>query len=276
MVGTAPLIWFFVLSYAIAWTIWIAIGIMLPDLEPGRGTFITVPGAWAPTIAALVVTSRTEGRVGLRELLAQVCRWRMGLKWYGLAILGPTALGLLAVGIHTVLGGAPPSLAGVAAGFGMPPEEAPQALVAFPMVFLLLCLGGPLAEESGWRGFAQARMQERMGAGPAGLAIGLIWALWHLPLIVFVPSGTGQIPPWFYLPCVAALGVVFAWGYNRTGQSVLFTILLHAGFNTFFAYRIVLEPESPALLAITLALLLGAAAAAYRQMGSRTLRESET
>ena len=219
MVGTAPLIWFFVLSYAIAWTIWIAIGIMLPDLEPGRGTFITVPGAWAPTIAALVVTSRTEGRVGLRELLAQVCRWRMGLKWYGLAILGPTALGLLAVGIHTVLGGAPPSLAGVAAGFGMPPEEAPQALVAFPMVFLLLCLGGPLAEESGWRGFAQARMQERMGAGPAGLAIGLIWALWHLPLIVFVPSGTGQIPP-----------SLAKWGVEGGCQSRVYTTVAPAAW----------------------------------------------
>jgi len=268
MVGTAPLIWFFVLSYAIAWTIWIAIGIMLPDLDPDRGTFITVPGAWAPTIAALVVTARYEGREGLRDLLTQVCRWRIGWRWYGLAVLGPTALGLLAVGLHVLLGGTPPSLAAVAAGFDLPAEEAVGAIVAFPMVFLLLCLGGPMAEESGWRGFAQARLQRRFGAGPAGLVIGFIWALWHLPLIVFVPSGTGEIPTWFYLPMVAALGVVFAWGYNRTGQSVLFTILLHAGVNTCLAYRIVTVPESPVLLAITLALLLGVAAAAYRQMGS--------
>ena len=268
MVGTAPLIWFFVLTYGIAWTIWIAIGIMLPDLEPARGTFITVPGAWAPTIAALAVTARYEGRDGLRGLLAQVCRWRIGWGWCGLAVLGPTALGLLAVGIHTLLGGSPPSLAGVAAGFNISADEAPRVLVAFPMVFLLLCLGGPIAEESGWRGYAQARLQVRVGPGPAGVIIGLIWALWHLPLIVLVPSGTGQIPTWFYLPMVAALGVVFAWGYNRTGQSVFFTILLHAGFNTFLAYRIVTEPESPVLLALALVLVLAAAAAAYRQMGS--------
>jgi membrane protease YdiL (CAAX protease family) len=264
----APLIWFFGLSYGMAWVIWIAIGLLIPDLEADRGTFLTVPGAWAPTVAAILVTARREGRAGLRLLLSQLIRWRIGWGRVGLAVLGPTAMGLLALGMHSLLGGQLPSLEAIAAGLDIPPEEAPRALVAFPFLFLVLCLGGPLAEELGWRGFAQPRLQARIGAGPAGVAIGVVWSLWHLPLIVFVPSGTGEVAPWFYLPFVAALGVIFAWGYNRTGGSVLFCILLHAGVNTFFAYRLVTATQSPQLYVIALAIAIALAALAFRQLGT--------
>ena len=60
MASTTPLIWFFVLSYAIAWSVWFLIAFMVPDLEASRGTFLTAPGAWAPTISALLVTAKYE------------------------------------------------------------------------------------------------------------------------------------------------------------------------------------------------------------------------
>lgn len=232
----SPLIQFFVLSFAIAWIIWAAIGLLLPDLSPETGTFITVPGAWAPTLAALLVTGRLEGRAGIRRLLRGLITWRVGAHWYLLAIFGPMLIAALATATHILLGGTPPAIATIAAGLHLPPKEAEQLVVMFPIVFLLLSLGGPLAEETGWRGFAQPRLQALIGPGPAGLAIGVLWSLWHLPLLVLVPSGTGEIPLWAYLPLTTAFGIILAWLYNRTQQSILLCLLLHAGINTFWAF----------------------------------------
>jgi len=268
MGSTAPLIWFFVLSYGIAWGIWMLIAFMLPDLEASRGTFITAPGAWAPTISALIVTAKYEGRVGLRELWAQVSRWRIGWRFFTMAVFGPSILGLCVILIHVGIGGEAPSLSDIGSGLDLP-GELTTLLFAFPIIFLVLVVGGPLAEETGWRGFAQFRLQQRIGSGPAGIVIGLIWSLWHLPLIFIVPSGTGEITPWFYIPFVAFMGVIFAWGYNRTNHSVFFTILLHAGFNTFFAYRLVIS-SGPLMLGIALIITLALAVVAFQSMRGQT------
>ena len=40
-------------------------------------------------------------------------------------------------------------------------------------------------EEIGWRGFALPRLQKRHNALIATLIVGILWALWHLPLVFF-------------------------------------------------------------------------------------------
>jgi membrane protease YdiL (CAAX protease family) len=102
--------------------------------------------------------------------------------------------------------------------------------------------------------------------GQAGILIGIVWAVWHLPLIVLVPSGTGEIPFWFFFPFTVALGVIFAWGYNRTGHSVLFAVLLHAGINTMSGYQILTADDNTNRLMIGLLLVVLLAAAAYRSL----------
>lgn len=54
----------------------------------------------------------------------------------------------------------------------------------------LTLLAGPLAEEFGWRGYLQPRFRRNHGVAAASLIIGLIWAIWHLPM--FFLHGTGQ------------------------------------------------------------------------------------
>lgn len=134
----------------------------------------------------------------------------MTWRWYGVATLGITVVALLAIVVHVLLGGTAPLLASIAAGFGLASKDSAFVFALLPVVFVVtIFIGGPIAEELGWRGYAQPRLQARIGAVRAGLLIGVLWALWHLPLFFFAPSNTANIPFVLYVPLVTALGVLF-------------------------------------------------------------------
>ena len=223
-----PIVSYFILSFAIAWSVWIPVGMLVA--EPSVA--VVLPGAWAPTIAAVLLTAVTEGRSGVRKLLSGLLMWRAGIRWYLFAILGGTAVAFFAIGIHVLLGGSAPTVEAVAARFGLPAERANSLFAMLPMIYLVtIFTGGPIAEELGWRGYAQARLQPKVGAAPAGVVIGFIWSLWHLPLFFFLPEATGDVPILYYVPLVTAWGVLFGWLYVRTHGSVLLCVLFHGGVN---------------------------------------------
>lgn len=263
-----PLVSYFALCFIMAWSVWIPAGVWAP-----HAAALVIPGAWAPTIAALLLAWRADGRDGVRTLLRQLLRWRVGARYYAFAVLSVLGIAMLAVGLHVLLGGSPPDAAAVAARFGLPAEQAHLFVLLSPIVFITtIFVGGPIAEELGWRGYAQPRMQARLGAGSAGLTIGFIWSLWHLPLFYYFPPAVAGLPLGHYVPLVSALGVLFAWLYNRTGGSVLMCILLHAGVN--FALGVLggeVLSKDRRLLTIFVMLLIIIATVLYVQI--RSVRE---
>jgi hypothetical protein len=83
----------------------------------------------------------------------------------------------------------------------------------------------------GWRGYALPRLAQHLGLGGASLVLGVIWAVWHLPLFVLPDSGsTGQSFP-AYLLQVMAMSVVFAYLYWKTDGSLLLAMVMHAAVN---------------------------------------------
>ena len=251
LVRRYPLLSYFSMCFLIAWSVWIPAGILAPDMPA-----LTLPGAWAPTLAALLITFFTEGLSGVKNLLSGLLKWRVGVRFYVFAIFVTLGLLLLAVSFNVLLGGSPPGIEAIAARFGIPSEQALLFIAISPLVFITtIFAGGPIAEELGWRGYAQPRMQARTGAAFAGLAIGFIWSLWHLPMFFFFPSVTGQLPIEYYIPLISAEGVLFAWLYNRTGGSVLLCVLFHAGIN--FALGVVgIEALMASKLSLTILLIL--------------------
>ena len=244
------LICYFFLCFLIAWSIWIPVGILAP-----KAAALTLPGAWAPTLAALLITLITDGRAGVRALLRGLLKWRVGVGLYAFAIFGMLGLALLSVGLNVLLGGSALEIGGVAARFGIPTEQAHLFIVFAPIIFIMtIFVGGPIAEELGWRGYAQPQMQTKIGAGPAGLAIGFIWSLWHLPMFFYFPSVVGDLPIGYYIQLITVIGVLFAWLFNRSGGSVLLCILFHAGIN--FALGIVRVHSLTILLILTAVLAL--------------------
>jgi uncharacterized protein len=200
-----PLVSYFILAYAFAWIL------VLLAVKVSMGfAFLALFG---PAVAALIVTRVTEGRAGVKRLLAKVVQWRVGWAWY-----------IVAIGLPFVLAVVVWWLAGT-------PSRPVQPL-ALTLTLAALVIG----EELGWRGFALPRLQERFSPLTSSLILGALWAAWHLPN-AFIPGLSHYFSafPQFLL-YVVAMTILFTWLFNSTKGSVLIAWIFHAAINASGAF----------------------------------------
>jgi membrane protease YdiL (CAAX protease family) len=211
-----PLTSFFMLAYAFAWAAWIPIVFS----ARGIGLFAytapiewLIPGTFGPFIAAAIVQ-----RFGLG-------RWRIGpLFAPGRAFLSGAAVGTVAIVVAWLL---LPTvwLSGIDA-----PRANWHALLDYPAAIALAAFqAGPIGEEPGWRGFALPHLQARHHPLVAAAVLGVLWAMWHLPL--FLLEGWSSVPVTVYVVLVVAFTIILGTATNLAGGSIMVAILLHAAFN---------------------------------------------
>jgi membrane protease YdiL (CAAX protease family) len=111
-------------------------------------------------------------------------------------------------------------------------SEAFSFTAGFVPVVLLLFLAA-LFEELGWRGYGFESLEQNRSFLSASLLFGLLWSLWHLPLLWVNGSyqyEIYQLSPWyainFYLS-TAVLGVIISWVCHINQRSILVAILFH-------------------------------------------------
>jgi uncharacterized protein len=242
-IGTFPLK-YFVLAFAFTWIFWVPATLGARGLIPSLPVPATFLGAFGPLVAAVVITARQSGRAGLISLLSRVVRWRVPAIWYGVTILGPILLYLTAMALNVALGGQPPDLGAM---IGALP------IVLAISVYMLFAVA--LGEEVGWRGYALPALQARYSALLASVILGVMWALWHLPLFFNPDTIYGNLPFVVQLALQVPFTILLTWVYNSTGGSVFMVMLLHAVFNaggqlwkTIPSYSV--EPSSAAEAAI--------------------------
>ena len=108
---------------------------------------------------------------------------------------------------------------------------------AFRFVTLGLALNPAFAlgEELGWRGFLVPKLAERLSFTGTAIVSGIIWASWHMPLIIFADYNGGT-PTLYSIACfavmVVGISVPLAWLRLRSG-SLWPAALLHASHNLF-------------------------------------------
>jgi uncharacterized protein len=107
--------------------------------------------------------------------------------------------------------------------------------LAFLTLGLALNLAFALVEELGWRGFLVPKLAERLTFTRTAFVSGIIWATWHMPLIIFADYNGGT-PTLYSIACFAVMVVgisfPFAWLRLRSG-SVWPVAILHASHNLF-------------------------------------------
>jgi membrane protease YdiL (CAAX protease family) len=165
---------------------------------------------YSPGIAGLLLVWRHYGLAGLGRYLSRLTLWRMPWGWWAFLLLGIPALFYVGAALNGTL----------TDPFPFTPWY--TILPAFAIALFL----GPI-EELGWRGLALPLLQRRMAPLWAGLLLGVVWGLWHLP--AFLLSGSPQSAWSFapYLVAVVAISVIVTPMFNAAGGSILIAAVFH-------------------------------------------------
>ncbi|MDJ0704447.1 MAG: CPBP family intramembrane metalloprotease [Leptolyngbyaceae cyanobacterium MO_188.B28] len=206
---------FLLITFGLAWGI-LALYILLPGPMTamvgqlsGRHPFFIL-AVWSPAIAAFIVITRYVGLAGLRRYLSRMLLWHCPLVWYAF-LLGMPLLFYAGAAVKGNLFTDP-----------FPFTSASELLSAIAITLVL----GPI-EEFGWRGLALPLLQRRFAPIWAGLILGGVWGIWHLP--AFLLSGTPQ-SAWSFTPFLlgsVALSLIVTPLFNASRGSILLAFLFH-------------------------------------------------
>ncbi|KAA2260093.1 CPBP family intramembrane metalloprotease [Solihabitans fulvus] len=232
---------YFAVTFATTWALWlVAIVLGAPG---GPSSPIVVLGAFGPAIGAIVV--RIRRAVRRQPAPARTVPLRL---WPRLLLVLP----MLVLTSATVLGGA--LLASLLGGpaVSLTGGQTLITTVGGPVPFVIsMLIAGPLAEEPGWRGTAYPRMRASMGRIPAALLLGVVWAVWHVPLF-FIP-GTVQATlglfSWSglaFMVSVIPMALLTGYAYERAGVAA--SIAVHFAGNVTLALLSVSSPVTQAFI----------------------------
>jgi uncharacterized protein len=212
---------FFVLAFAWSWGIGFA-AMQLQARHPALSTALMMVSGFGPSMAGIAVVAALSTLEEFRGWLARCLNWRIGRRWIAFAFALPPAVMLLALAIHSALGGAMPALTAA--------DHIPMAIANFGLVLLI---GGPLGEEFGWRGYAMPALADKLDWRAASLIIGVVWGLWHLPLFFMASTAQSHMPIPLFMLNILAGSVVFGWLFEQTKRSVLPALVLHTSLNAW-------------------------------------------
>jgi membrane protease YdiL (CAAX protease family) len=224
--GAKPLVAFFVLAYALSWSWVIPLAATGHRVVQGKGWPTHFPALVGPMLAAFAVTAWTTAGPGIRDLCNRMRRWRIGWRWW-LVALSPLAFLGIALGVVAVTGGTLPPSSDFAQISGLP------AGLGIVGVALVIVVVNGFGEETGWRGYALPRLQERFTPLIATFILAGCWAAWHIPQFFLLDSykGFSAVTGIGFLFALTCGAVVATWLYNRTGGSILAVVVWHGIYN---------------------------------------------
>jgi len=259
--ATRELVFYFILTFAITWSLGAALIFARPEIEKFVGHITDISHHWlyylavsSPTISAVIASLVFGGWRGIVSLLSRLVR-PFNPIWIAVAILiWPLALAIYALVLQAIGHGGTIDLHALAV-------TAPVIAVATP---ILLTDPGGFGEELGWRGFALPRLLKLMHPLYAAILLGLIWGLWHLP--AFFVSDLSQSKfglGWFLIGTVAS-STVITWLYlHANGNVIVAGIIPHLVTNLLFDAHVyvrdavITEAFGMGALALVLVLVFG-------------------
>jgi membrane protease YdiL (CAAX protease family) len=181
-------------------------------------------GAFLALLPAFVISSIFSKTKSVRDHISTLIKPRGNPVWYALALVGVPAVLFLGMTVTRAVGKTVPE-----AGYTLKGEGLLLGIAMITLVLLThLINSGGVAEEPGWRGFALKYMQKKYSPLAAGVVIGFLWGLWHVPVML---NQAKEFGPAMVVLQVVTIGIVFTWFYNRTQGSLLAVVLLHASWN---------------------------------------------
>jgi len=247
-------LWVFLAASAVlSWTVWLwPIDHRLALITKFHGWRSTWPlynvklviGNALPGLLALVWAA-VQGRQQLRDLLSSLFAWRTKFRWYALAVALPSFVFVLSA----------------CAALALFPGKTGHLSVLVLVNTLLALPTGPVCEEIAWRAFALRKLQRRYSRLSSALIIGVYWSVWHVPAWLVqlkLLTATQLVIIFVNLVCWS---IIFAFLYERSGESLPVTILLHITYMivsnqtaTVLGLRTIMEIRIAAAISVCLAL----------------------
>ena len=239
-------------------------GLLLRSGKPiGESPWLVYGLMWTPGIASIVC--RLVLRAGFRDVSFRV-GGRAGWKAIGLAWLLPPVFGCAVYGLAWGTGlarfGVPP-LADVGLSALGPPARFATLLGLTLTLVSFLSLFSAAGEEIGWRGYLLTRLIEAEVPRPV-LVSGLVWALWHVPLIV---SGQYAAGPNRFLSAatfvVTVVGIGFTMAFLRLSTGSIWpAVVLHGVWNAVIQGAFDTSTKEPSIWVGEAGILVAAASVA--------------
>lgn len=201
-----------------------------------QGGIFVLTMMWSPGLAAILtqlIATRTLRGLG----------WRLGsARWLGVAYILPILYALPVYTVTWIAGQGtllnPYDFSTLTKQFSSP--NIVSAIAVYAVIkatkgvaeALLFSLG----EEIGWRGLFVPELAKVTSFTKTALISGVVWAAWHMPVILFADYHDGSTPVTFAAICFAVMiiGISFPFAWlTLKSRSLWPAILLHTTHNVF-------------------------------------------
>ena len=183
--------------------------------------------AIGPTCGAFAAVAAISGRGAIASFLRR--RLSLSAGWFAPALLLP-AFAIALVFFAYVLAGSPPeALAAILR------ETWPLLLIHVALQIFIVGLG----EELGWRGWLLPSLTVRYGVSGATLFTGVIWYIWHLPILL----GGAADAFWFAL-AISGFSILYSAMWVRSGQSAVLPAVAHGSVNAAVVFLTTVLPDA--------------------------------
>lgn len=233
---------FFGVTFAITWACWLSAIALDVRFDSTTGLVLLLLGLTGPGAAGIgfvYLVYDDRGRTDFWRRVREVRR--IGARWLLAILLLAPVVATAAATLELLSGGTSATL-----GDWLYEVDTNPAAFLPTLAFATIA---PLLEELGWRGYALDRLQLRWSALGASVLLGVVWAVWHLPLFFIEGSyqhdmvGFGTLEFWLFMVGIVPVSVAFTWVYNNTERSILAVILMH-GWTNFTLQSIELTGRS--------------------------------
>ncbi|MFJ7666610.1 lysostaphin resistance A-like protein [Lysinibacillus sp. NPDC097195] len=243
---------FLFFTFSLSWLFWCGLAILtqcnLLKFGTTSSIIMLVLGGIAPAISEIWLKKRYSSAEEFRIFIRNLKNSRLPIAWYLFTIV----LAFIACFLPTFWGGAT--------------IENPLylALINFP----IMIIGGGL-EEIGWRGYLQPTLQKKWSPFTSTLIVGVIWAIWHLPLWFVVGSNQMSMNFLWFTLVALALSFLLTVIYLFT-RSIFLCIIFHALINSFWEIYIPNTNVLSGVLTLLFALVIFTAFENYRKKYATT------